>query len=95
MLPRPLPLHCSLPFLPWGVRQRVGLAPEPDPPYLRIDSNEALSLGVELLLERDDDGLEVASRLLLDIICHLCGGRHQALSRAQALILPWVSSQNQ
>lgn len=67
-------LHCSLPFLPWGVRQGVGLAPEPGPPYLGVDSNEALSLGVELLLERDDDGLEVASRLLLDVICHLWEG---------------------
>lgn len=28
---------------------------------LRIDSNEALSLGVEFLLERDNNGLEVAS----------------------------------
>lgn len=30
-------------------------------PLLGVDSNETLSLGVELLLERDDDGLEVAS----------------------------------
>lgn len=30
-------------------------------PLLRIDSNEALSLGVEFLLERDNNGLEVAS----------------------------------
>lgn len=29
-------------------------------PLLGVDSNETLSLGVELLLERDDDGLEVA-----------------------------------
>lgn len=52
----------------------MGLAPEPGPSYLRVDSNEALSLGIELLLERDDDGLEVASGLLLDVICHLWEG---------------------
>lgn len=81
MLPHPLP------FLPWGVRQGVGLVPEPGLPYLRIDSNEALRLGVELLLERDDNGLEVASRLLFDIIRHLWEGP-QALSKTQTLTTP-------
>lgn len=52
----------------------MGLASEPGPPYLRVDSNEALSLCVELFLERDDDGLEVASRLLLDVIGNLWEG---------------------
>lgn len=87
MLPRPAPLHCGLPVLPRGVRQGVGLAP--GPPYLRVDSNEALGLGVELLLERDDNGLEVAGRLLLDVVGHLWKGP-PTHSRVEALIIPCV-----
>lgn len=67
----------------------MGLAPEPGPLYLRVDANEALSLGVELLLERDDDGLEVAGRLLLDVIGHLRKGP-LTLSRAEVLAPPYA-----
>jgi len=62
MLPHPpCPSTAAFPSCPGESGREWGLAPEPGPPYLRVDSNEALSLGVELLLERNDDGLEVAS----------------------------------
>lgn len=69
----------------------MGLASEPGLLYLRVDANEALSLGVEFLLERDDDGLEVAGRLLLDVIGHLRKGP-PTLSRAEVLALCLVFS---
>lgn len=65
----------------------MGLAPGLS--YLRVDSNEALRLGVKLLLERDDNGLEVAGRLFLDIVGHLWKGP-PTHSRAEALIIPCV-----
>lgn len=38
---------------------------------LWINANEWVCLGVEFLLQRNDDGLEVQHRLVFDIIGHL------------------------
>ena len=39
--------------------------------HLWVDSDEGVGLGVELLLQRDDHGLEVHHRLVLDVVGHL------------------------
>uniref|UniRef100_A0A0E9WKZ7 Uncharacterized protein n=1 Tax=Anguilla anguilla TaxID=7936 RepID=A0A0E9WKZ7_ANGAN len=38
---------------------------------LRVHANERVSLGVKLLFERDDNGLEVLHRLVLYVVGHL------------------------
>lgn len=40
---------------------------------LWINTNERVCLGVEFLLQRNNDGLEVLHRLVFDVICHLGG----------------------
>ena len=55
--------------------------------YLRVDSNKGISLGVKLLLQGDDDGLEVQNRLILDVVRHLVDKQSKditVISTAQA-----------
>lgn len=40
--------------------------------YLRVDPNQGVSLGVELLFQRDHDGLEILHWLILYVVSYLC-----------------------
>ena len=60
-------------------------------PYLRVDTNEALGLGVELLLQRNNNGLEVARGLLLDVVSNLYGRQEEERGEQENYLLqPFV-----
>lgn len=62
---------------------------------LWVDADERVSLGVKLLLQGDDDGLEVLHRLVFDVVGHLeekaehqtCHLHHNALKSFHATLI--------